>query len=345
MKQVSLVVCGLVNTDIHVLKKIFTIGSVNAYLFYFTDSTGSGQGRNSIRDIDAGEYASFVQPYFFKQPIPFSIPAQRMIILSQKTFSHRKNNKIWRKSRWKCGTKKRSPPPLKDGKGNKMEYKADAKPGLNVNILFTFDIDKETADVRGAMIYDVIGKNIILSQTNPPIMARHIGKRISITYLTRGKQDSARYGFSGKVTGIIQDYHLSSSNTVPAINVEVQTDSETYDLRMHYRVKPRSSDASVAVYLGNEKVNLIDISIGGARFSHKKDNPAEPGSTIKLILSLDGQRFPLEARIVGAWFPVNAGKPSDLEYVRLQFLYMDNKCSRQLSGKILAIQREMLSKY
>jgi hypothetical protein len=226
-----------------------------------------------------------------------------------------------------------------------MENKADAKPGLNVNILFTLDIDKETADVRGAMIYDVIGKNIILSQTNPPVMERHIGKGISVTYLTRGKQDASRYGFRGKVVEIIKDYNLSSSKTVSAINVEVQTDSETYDLRMHYRVKPRSSDASVAIYLGNEKVNLIDISIGGARFSHKKDHPVVPGTTIKLALSIDSQRFPLDAKIVGAWLPVDAGKPPDLEYVRLQFLHMDNKCSRLLSGKILAIQREMLSKY
>jgi len=64
---------------------------------------------------------------------------------------------------------------------------AVAKPGLNVNIIFTLDIEKETADVRGAIIYDINGIDIILSQTNPPIMERHIGKDISVTYLIREK--------------------------------------------------------------------------------------------------------------------------------------------------------------
>ncbi len=112
---------------------------------------------------------------------------------------------------------------------------------------------------------------------------------------------------------------------------------------MHYRVTPRSSDVSIAIYSGNEKVNLIDISIGGARFCRKKDSPVNPGNIMKVILFIDGHRFHLDARIVGAWLPVNAGKPSDLEYVRLQFLNMDKTCSRLLNGKILAIQREILS--
>ncbi len=79
-----------------------------------------------------------------------------------------------------------------------MENRAVAKPGLNVNILFTLDIDKETADVRGAMIYDVIGEKIILSQTNPPIKERHLGKDISITYLIGENTIPLAMVFAGK---------------------------------------------------------------------------------------------------------------------------------------------------
>ena len=68
---------------------------------------------------------------------------------------------------------------------------AVAKPGLNVNIIFTLDIEKLTADVRGAIIYDINGIDIILSQTNPPIMERHIGKDISVTYLISEKYEGS----------------------------------------------------------------------------------------------------------------------------------------------------------
>ena len=225
-----------------------------------------------------------------------------------------------------------------------MENTAVAKPGLNVNIIFTLDIEKETADVRGAIIYDITGRDVILSQTNPPITERHIGKDISVTYLIKEKSDAARYGFHGKIVNIIKDYNLSSSKTVSAILVERDTASITYDLRMHYRVRPKSNDASIAVYLGNEKVTLIDISIGGARFCHKKDCPVETGKIIKVFLFIDGHRFPLDARVASSWLPSNAGRQPDLEHLRLQFLNMDKKCSRLLNGKILAIQREILSK-
>ncbi len=229
-------------------------------------------------------------------------------------------------------------------KGFIMENTAVAKPGLNVNIIFTLDIEKETADVRGAIIYDINGKDVTLSQTNPPVMEKHIGKDISVTYLIKGKNDASRYGFKGKVVNIIKDYNVSSSKTVSAILVERDTGSITYDLRMHYRVKPKSNDASIAIYLGNEKVTLMDISIGGVRFCHKKDCPVEPGNIIKVFLFIDGHRFPLDTRVVSSWLPSNAGRQPDLEHVRLQFLNMDKKCSRLLNGKILAIQREILSK-
>ncbi|HYA13828.1 MAG TPA: PilZ domain-containing protein [Syntrophales bacterium] len=224
-----------------------------------------------------------------------------------------------------------------------MEDLVDIRPGMSVNIVLNVDIDKETSDVRNAVVYDVDGKGIVLSQTNPPFTKYHIGIGITITYLLKKKEGPSRIGFSGKVSGIINDYNLYSSETVQAINIVRESELKVYDLRMHYRVSPKS-DAGINIYVGDEKVNLLDISLGGARFCHSIDKPIEPGVMIKMILTIDWERFDIEAKSVNVWYPSEIGRRADLEYVSIQFFKMDKKCSHLLSGKILAIQREFLSK-
>jgi hypothetical protein len=226
-----------------------------------------------------------------------------------------------------------------------MNNTVDVKPGLNVNIVLTVDIQKEATDVRGAIIYDIRGTDVILSQTNPPFTGgRHIGKDVSVTYLIREKNDVTRYGFEGKVVNVIKEYNLSSSNMAPAILLKRYPGFNQYDLRMHYRLKPKLNDVSIALYLENEKVNLLDISIGGACFCHKSDRPIELGKIRKMILSIDEQRFRIDAGIRASWFPSDAGRQSDLQYARIQFLNMGKACNHLLSVKLFAIQREILSK-
>jgi hypothetical protein len=228
--------------------------------------------------------------------------------------------------------------------GFKLSNGTDMKPGLSVNIIVAVDILQEATDVRGAIIYDIDGKNVILSQTNPPLTSRYTGKDVSVTYLVREKEDLARLGFEGKIVEIIEEYTLSASNTAPAILVKMYTGFKKYNLRMHYRVKPKLNDLSIVLYLENQKMNLLDISIGGAFFCHQSDHMIEPGETRKMILSIDEQRFPIDARILSAWVPSGIGKPSNLQYVRVQFLNTDKTCNHVLSGRIMAIQRELLSK-
>lgn len=226
-----------------------------------------------------------------------------------------------------------------------MKGEANVKPGLNVTIILTVDLQKEAADIRSATIYDIGGSEVILSQTNPPLTAgRHIGKDLSVTYLIKENNDAVRYGFDGKVIDIIKEYNLSSLNAVPAILIKKDTGFKQYDLRMHYRLKPRLKDVSLALYWGHEKVNLVDISMGGARFCYKGGRSIEAGAIGKMILFMDGRRFQMDVRNWASWFPADAGRRSDWQYVDVQFLNMDKTCSHLLNLKIFAIQREILSK-
>ena len=224
-----------------------------------------------------------------------------------------------------------------------MSIKSTIKPGLNVNIIFTQDLDKEIVDVRASVIYDVTGKDIVLSQTNPPCMQRHIGKYISVTYLIREKESTARHGFEGIVENVVKEYSLASSNTVSAILVKRHSGVTIYDLRMSYRVRPKSDDTSLSLDVATQKVNILDISMGGVMFCRKSDHLTEVGKILKVNLFIGGQSFEIGSKTIRAWFPSNAGAQSDLEYVRIQFVDMDKQCARLLSEKLFAIQREILS--
>jgi hypothetical protein len=224
-----------------------------------------------------------------------------------------------------------------------VEKLTDIKPGMSVNIVTHVDMGKEITDVRNAMVYDVEGARIILSQTSPPFTKHYVGKEITVTCLIKKKDSLSRIGFSGKIDTILDDYKLYSTKTVQAVSVMRQSVLSTYDIRMHYRVKPKS-DSGISLFIGDERASLIDISLGGARFCHAKDNPVEGGTIIQIILALDGQKFDVDAKVVNVWHPYDANKRRDLEYVSVHFLKLDKTCSHLLSGKILSIERELLSK-
>lgn len=219
----------------------------------------------------------------------------------------------------------------------------EIRPGMSVNIVTHVDTGNEITDVRNALVYDVEGTKIILSQTSPPLTKYYVGKEITVTYLIKKKENLSRVGFTGKINTILNDYRLYSMKTVQALSVTRQSALSRSDIRMHYRVKPRS-DSGISLFFGNERASLIDISIGGARFCHAKDNPVGTGTIIQIVLALDDQTFNVDAKAVKVWHPYDAPRRSDLEYVSVRFLKLDKICSHVLSGKILAMERTHLSK-
>lgn len=222
-----------------------------------------------------------------------------------------------------------------------MDDSIEIRPGINVNIIVNVDIDKEITDVRSAIIYDIAGMNIILSQTNPPFEKHHIGKNVTVTHLIRRKNDICRIGFSGKVIDVLNDYKHTSSSTVTAVVVKREIGINEYDLRLHYRVKPKS-DSNLTLYAGGEKCNLIDISLGGAQFSHDKNHPIESGNIINILLVVDDDKFNIEAKTIRVWSSSATAEHRDMEYVSIQFLSIDKNVGNILSRKIMMIQRKNL---
>ncbi|HEX9158020.1 MAG TPA: PilZ domain-containing protein, partial [Syntrophales bacterium] len=170
-----------------------------------------------------------------------------------------------------------------------------------------------------------------------------LGKDARVTRLTRKGDQLHRWGFSGKLEEIIREYPLNASRTVLALCIRKTSPFETYNLRMHYRVRP-GSEWSTRIEVDSMPVHLIDISIGGALFSHGVENPFEYNSTVQVTYTgSDGKRHLIPAVVRRAWTPPDA-RSCGLEFVAIRFTQLDKELERELAREIMEIQRGSLYK-
>jgi len=215
----------------------------------------------------------------------------------------------------------------------------DIIPGSNVDIVLDFDWLKEKIDVRRATVYDLNNERIVVSQTVPPTARYNIGKRVKVTYLVMEKGDWVRYGIDGRLIEIVMDYRMSGSGTVQAMVIIPEPGHEPFNLRLFYRLEP-PLDCGLSLFLKEEKVNIVNISLGGAKFTHSKDYPVMPRERLKLTLQIDAQRYNIGAQSLRI-SSISGRMAKKLEAVAVQFLNLDRKIQDLLSTKIREIERKM----
>jgi len=216
-------------------------------------------------------------------------------------------------------------------------------PGSNVELVLEMDVLKEKIDVRRAIVHDVEGDRYILSQTSPPVRLSDVGKDTRVTRLIRNGDQLHRRGFSGMLEEILRDYPLTSSRTVQALVIRRTSGFETYNLRMHYRVRP-GSEWSTRIEVDRQAVHLIDISIGGALFSHGIERPFEHNRTVEVTYTgSDGTRHAVPAVVRRVWTPQGA-RCDGIEFVAVRFTHLDKELERELAREIMELQRGTLYK-
>jgi len=216
-------------------------------------------------------------------------------------------------------------------------------PGSNVELVLEMDVLKEKIDVRRAIVHDVEGDRYILSQTSPPVRLSDVGKDARVTRLIRNGDQLHRRGFSGMLEEILRDYPLTSSRTVQALVIRRTSGLETYNLRMHYRVRP-GSEWSTRIAVDSQAVNLIDISIGGALFSHGIEHPFEHNRTVEVSYTgSDGTRHAIPAVVRRVWTPQDA-RCDGIEFVAVRFTHLEKELERELAREIMELQRGSLYK-
>jgi hypothetical protein len=218
----------------------------------------------------------------------------------------------------------------------------DIKPGQGVEFMYYADYAKDNIRIMRSVIYDVLDRKLILSQAQQTVPASSLKKEIVVTYLTREQGRAARFGFSAIIVDFMNQYELASAQLVSAIVIERTGASKRFNLRLHYRLKVPSG-IGLRLSLGNQRLNLIDISITGAKFSCTKALSLVPHSRIKLTVGLEGRVYNLEAEVLRIWSYENQRSYNDLQFVTVKFLRVGNEVEHFLGKEILRIERQLLA--
>jgi hypothetical protein len=220
-----------------------------------------------------------------------------------------------------------------------MEIKA----GTTVNIIVNIDYRKEIVETRNSIVHDVTDNKIIIAQTDPPISRTKTNKEVYATYLEREGGKPARYGFPAKIVGFMKDYELASQEKTQAVVLLREGLREPYNLRMFYRLEP-PSHCGIDIFVNGIKVSILDISIGGASFSHNRIYPFKVNEEAKIILVIGERASQIEAKVVRTWEPENEKAKKSLEFVSIQFLDMKGHIKNELGRKIRDVERDLRHK-
>jgi hypothetical protein len=216
----------------------------------------------------------------------------------------------------------------------------EIRPGLTVNIIINIDYRKEIVDTKNSIVHDTTGKKVIIAQTDPPISRTNINKEIFVTFLEKEQGKPVRYGFPARIVDFLKDFELASQQKVQAVVLLREGRLEPYNLRMFYRLEP-PGNCGIDIFVNGNKVNILDVSIGGASFSHNKVYPFRVNDEVKIILVVGERAYQTESRVVRVWEPENERVKRSLEFVSIQFLDMDGHTKNELGRKIRDIEREL----
>ncbi len=211
------------------------------------------------------------------------------------------------------------------------------KPGIAVDIIL--HQSSESARFLKAVIYDVMGKRLILSQTSPPLPHSRLKRRVDISFLTGKGNSSQRLGFSALISGFDDDYELSSGMRAPAVIVEMNHDPEETSLRQGFRIRtPHRSGLALAIH-GRDYL-IFDISLTGVNFIQPSlQPPFKPSAVLECRLNIDGTNYLVKARVI------RVVETAALRHVAAVFVGPGKDLQPALSRKILQLEREELSRH
>lgn len=214
----------------------------------------------------------------------------------------------------------------------------ELKIGTRIDVVFENEINTTNAHYMKALVYDYENDKIIISQTSPVLSRHFLNRRMLVTFLSNVEMRVLRFGLSARLIDLIADYQISSNNNVEALVLKPYGKPDLVDFRTHFRIKP-PSQSEISLFFKGEKINLIDISIGGAKFTYPKSNLFLYGNAVKLKLIIDSAEFDLEAKVC------NASPPQDnnLQYIGVEFEQDNRQLGTALGRAILAIERQLLS--
>lgn len=219
----------------------------------------------------------------------------------------------------------------------------EIKPGLNISIVLSIDYRRETLDIKRSIIHDVNGDLLIIAQTDPLISRTHLNHEVYLTFLQNDYSQASRYGFPARIIEFLKDFKLSSQQEVQAVVLRRIGDLQPHNLRMFYRLEP-PGNCGIDIFINGYKVNILDISIGGASISHAKIHPFKIDEEVKLMLVIDERAHQVNARVIRIWQSDDIRMLNSIGFASLQFLSLDGHLKNTLGCKIRDIERALRCK-
>jgi hypothetical protein len=165
-------------------------------------------------------------------------------------------------------------------------------------------------------------------------------KEITVTYLAEEKNGPVRYGFPAVVTGFTDYYDLMSRREVRAVAVRKRAEPVPYDVRRYYRVGS-TSRSGLGMSIHAKRVNIIDISLGGVRFTYDADSlELYANSVVEVRLDIGGIIRRVDVTILRTWKGKDKGLPEDLSFAAVEFVNVTRIFEQELSLKIREIERK-----
>jgi hypothetical protein len=227
------------------------------------------------------------------------------------------------------------------GNGYLIMHKPKLKPGMPLDIVFVNELNQPNAHYMKAVVYDFDQNIITLSQTTPALTTRFLNRRILITFLMHIQNRVLRFGFPAQLVDLISDYSMSAGHSVEALLAKKSGEPEPTDFRMYFRVKP-PSNTDLCLFMEEQKVSLLDISIGGAKFIYPKRYFFRTGEsmTFKLIIGISS--FNVDAVVRTVREPDMSAANKNLQYVSVEFRHDDKTMEAALGKSIMEIERSLL---
>jgi hypothetical protein len=226
---------------------------------------------------------------------------------------------------------------------------SDLRPGFHIEVIFESDYLKSldsdylrsNLHFYNALVYDVDAHTIIISETSPPLKTEHRRKTVVVTYLVTDQDKVERYGLSAEIADFLTDYRIDSPQPVQAVALKRKSSPREMNVRLHFRISP-TFGTDLALYYGSTRLNIVDISLGGAQFHHVDTLPLREGRKIRLRLEVDQKAYELEASVIRVWRSSISDRSLEHHFAAVKFLPCNRELEQRLSSKIMNLQRELM---
>jgi hypothetical protein len=213
------------------------------------------------------------------------------------------------------------------------------RPGLNIRVVTDMDPLRETISVRSSTVYEVHGDHFMIAQTAPPINGT--GRDLVVTYLT-GHAEGQRRGFTAQVTDIV-DYELVGRQHVKALVVVRKNEPSPFSVRMAHRVAP-TEDIHLRLFINEVSVEIIDISLKGARFKHSKRLPLKAGTVVNASIDFGAHTYNFKGQVGRTWESDDFMVRKQSAFATVEFTTLNATAERALLHKLRQIERTYIRK-